>query len=76
MAKRVVSIEQILQGKILDATLVSRSIVVRGLPEGATESVVRAHFELINNVRGPIKHVKIFPEESTSLVVFEDIEGL
>lgn len=76
MAKRVVSIEQILQGKILDVTLVSRSILVRGLPEGATENIVRAHFESINNVRGPIKHVKIFPEENTALVVFEDIEGL
>ena len=76
VAKRVVKVEQILDRKNLKLALVSRSIVIHGLPDGATENMVRVHFEINNNVVGPIKNVKVFPIKNAAMVVFEDLEGL
>ncbi len=54
----------------------SRTVLVSGLPEGATENGVHIHFQKKKNSGGEILSVKLFPEKKEAIVVFEDPEGL
>jgi hypothetical protein len=50
------------------------TVLVSGLPEGATENALHIHFQKKKNGGGEVKEVKLL-QGKKAIVVFEDIEG-
>ena len=53
----------------------SGTVLVSGLPEGATENGVHIQFQKKKNGGGEIKEVKLLPGKKQAIVVFESMEG-